>query len=76
MHIGSSCTHTARWTIAVTTWRPMVGSRGWGSKCKRWRDDIEPDSYWRTVNWYSKAIDRALWHTHAEAFVQQLTEHG
>ena len=59
-----------RWTVRLTDWRPMDGKRPRGRPMKRWRDQL--DSYWKSVSWKSKALDRQEWKRHAEVFVQHV----
>jgi hypothetical protein len=60
----------ARWTVAVTEWRPREGERKKGRPLKRWRDDI--DKFWESVTWKRQAQNRALWKSNVEAFIQQV----
>ena len=62
-----------RWTKSVTDWYPRDGVRRKGRQKIRWVDDIRKVA---GTNWIRKAQDRAQWKRHAEAFVQQWTDHG
>ena len=62
-----------RWTKSVTEWYPRDGVRRRGRQKTRWVDDIRKVA---RTNWIREAQDRAQWKRHAEAFVQQWTDHG
>ena len=63
-----------RWSQKLTTWTPRDRIRERKRPHLRWRDEL--DHFFRTVNWNQATIERKLWRSHVEAFVQQWIEIG